>query len=217
MGPDRHRRFVVLILVSLFFLVTSWLEEEASESGQGIRATVRIAARRLSRAIGGAEDRKHGRGQRKGDRPLLDDEDEDNDGFINSLYRDDDDDDDKDDDRPSYAKSFRAKSRMYVRTATFHFDLYSCLPRFICEVHAQPPGADLTELEKDIIALFRNYVVMEGPGSPVYSYQLAAHMGQLATGIDPSPCHGLYPSCPLSRPQLLDVLRNVRSSKRMFY
>ncbi|ROT72153.1 hypothetical protein C7M84_009458, partial [Penaeus vannamei] len=128
MGPDRHRRFVVLILVSLFFLVTSWLEEEASESGQGIRATVRIAARRLSRAIGGAEDRKHGRGQRKGDRPLLDDEDEDNDGFINSLYRDDDDDDDKDDDRPSYAKSFRAKSRMYVRTATFHFDLYSCLP-----------------------------------------------------------------------------------------
>lgn len=74
-----------------------------------------IAARRLSRAIGGAEDRKHVRGQRKGDRPFMDDEDENNDGFINSLYRDDDDDDEDEDneDKPSYAKTFRAKSREF--------------------------------------------------------------------------------------------------------
>ncbi|KAL7637237.1 UNVERIFIED_CONTAM: hypothetical protein RMT77_011949 [Armadillidium vulgare] len=90
--------------------------------------------------------------------------------------------------------------------------LKSCIPRFICEIHAEGHwSVGSTELEKDILALFRNSLFLEGPSSPVYPYQIAAHMGQLAAGLIPSPCHNIYPSCPLSKKQLLELIVGVKA------
>lgn len=197
MGPERQRRLVAVLLLSLVFLVTSWLEEAADHSSS--------ASKRVGRSLGAAgESRK-----RKGDYEGHTTQEE---GGYDSL-----DDEEDDDDDIFYTKTFKTKSRLFVRTTAFNFDFQSCLPRFICEVHSVSAGGDLTDLEKDILGLFRNYVVLEGPGSPVYHYQLAAHMGHLLTGLEPSPCYSLYPSCPLSRLQLIEILRNVKSSRRMLY
>lgn len=210
MGPERHRRLVIVVIVSVLFLLSSWFEEDdPNESDHGVKSSaVKSAARRLGRSFGTLNQDAHKK-RKDGQQNDINYPEDSNNFFFEE--------ENEDDDEASYAKSFRGKSHMYIQTNAFHFDLHACLPKFICEIHANAVSSDLTELEKDIIGLFRNYVVLEGPGSPVYTYQLAAHMGQLSTGLDPSPCQGLYPTCPLSRPKLLDILRNVKTSRRMFY
>ncbi|XP_066950982.1 uncharacterized protein [Macrobrachium rosenbergii] len=212
MGPERNRRIAIVLIMSALLLLSSWLEDDDPRDSQsGVRSSVKSAARRLGRSLGALEDdtKKSKLLQQETSKLKRD---------YGHLLRDEEaDDEHEDDDEAYFAKTFKGKSQIYIRTTAFHFDLHACLPKFICEIHAHHVSSDLTELEKDIIGLFRNYVVLEGPGSPVYTYQLAAHMGQLVTGLEPSPCQDLYPMCPLSRHQLLDILRNVKTSRRMFY
>ncbi|XP_050692267.1 uncharacterized protein LOC126983543 [Eriocheir sinensis] len=213
MDEDRPRRMAVLVLLCGVFLVTSWIEDFSrmaaggaadTAAGKGVAAGAggKMSGRKVARPledVEGGKERK-GAGGRKGDYTAAHEEEE----------------EDEESDMPDYIKKFKDKSRLYVRTS-LQLDLYSCLPRFICELHAQAPGADLTDFEKDVLNLFRNHVVLEGPSSPAYSYQIAAHMGQLWAGVEPSPCHSMYPSCPLSRTLLIDLLRNIKTSRRMFY
>lgn len=44
----------------------------------------------------------------------------------------------------------------FTRIPKIYVELRTCLPRFICEVHAQGPGMGVTsDLEKDVLSLFR--------------------------------------------------------------
>lgn len=201
MDEDRVRRLAVLVLLCGVFLVTSLIEDVSFTVHEARAGTGKMSGRKLNRPMEETEGGKERRGGKKGD-------------YITPF---DDEDDEEEDSEPDYIKKLKAKSRLYARTSSFHLDLYSCLPRFICELHAQAPGTELTDFEKDVLNLFRNHVVLEGPGSPAYPYQVAAHMGQLWVGFEPSPCHSLYPSCPLSRTLLIDLLRNIKSSRRLFY
>ncbi|KAK3857958.1 hypothetical protein Pcinc_035815 [Petrolisthes cinctipes] len=214
MGPERHRRLVLLILMCLLLVVTSWVEHHLTSSTPATLTPPPSASISKNSAkrkvewkleIGGGRPEDGGNiGSNKGRKADM--------GDI-----DDDDDDEMDDMEYFRALKIRAQARLISGPPTLRLDIHSCLPRFICELHALSPGATLTDFEKDVIGLFRNHVVLEGPDSPVYQYQVAAHMGLLCSGLDPSPCHSLYPSCPLSRMLLLEVLRSVKSNRRMFY
>ncbi|KAK8378383.1 hypothetical protein O3P69_011100 [Scylla paramamosain] len=207
MDEDRLRRLAVLVLLCGVFLVTSWIEDITYTMQETRTSAEKMTGKKVARSEG-TEGGKERRGGRKGD-------------YGTSMHEEGEEKEEEEEEggeeEADYIKKFKAKSRLYVRTSSFHLDLYSCLPRFICELHAQAPGADLTDFEKDVLSLFRNHVVLEGPGSPAYPYQVAAHMGQLWTGVEPSPCHSLYPSCPLSRALLIDLLRNIKTSRRLFY
>ncbi|KAG7155132.1 uncharacterized protein LOC121855420 isoform X2 [Homarus americanus] len=201
MGPERHRRLLGVLVVSLVLLISSWVDDDdPSTDHNPTTRSSKPVSRRISKPVWEEDGGKKRKGDHGGYNTPTDEEEE----------------EEEEGSGPSFAKSLKAKSRWYVKTPSFYFDLYSCLPRFICEVHAQASSTELTQLEKDVIGLFRNYVVLEGPGSPAYNYQLAAHMGQLATGLEPSPCHSLYSSCPLNRLQVIEVLRNVKSTKKIF-
>ncbi|XP_045620258.1 uncharacterized protein [Procambarus clarkii] len=202
MDPDGQTRLLRLLVVLVLLIALSWLDTLLGplEHDPGARAAL-IASRRQDKSLEGQEERKK---RAAGHNNVHE---------YSNIYLEDEEDEEG---TPSFAKSLKAKSRWYVQTPMFHFDLYSCLPRFVCEVHAQASQADLSRLELDIINLFRNYLPLEGPDSPVYKYQLAAHMGQLATGLEPSPCYSIYPSCPLSRVQVIEALRSVKTSRKMF-
>ncbi|MPC90916.1 hypothetical protein E2C01_085920 [Portunus trituberculatus] len=102
-----------------------------------------MAGRKVARSEG-MEGGKERRGGRKGD-------------YSTSIHEEEEGEEEEEEreEEADYIKKFKAKSRLYVRTSSFHLDLYSCLPRFICELHAQAPGADLTDFEKDVLNLFR--------------------------------------------------------------
>ncbi|KAK7070473.1 hypothetical protein SK128_004240 [Halocaridina rubra] len=211
MTPEQ-RRFFLVVIISVLFLVSSWIgDEEPSRSSKGIKLSVKAPHRRAGKPTSGISDQEaHTKKKSKADNQAFDED-------FSFFLVEEDGDEEAEEEEGAYANTFKGKSQIYIKTSAFHFDLHACLPKFICEIHAHAFSSDLTELEKDIIGLFRNYVILEGPSSPVYTYQLAAHMGQLVTGLEPSPCRELYPSCPLSRPQLLDILRNIKTSRRMFY
>nr|XP_053646201.1 uncharacterized protein LOC128698108 [Cherax quadricarinatus] len=201
MLTDRQTRLKRLVVVAVMLMILSWLDAVFNPlEHDPATHTAKIASRRLDKSPQGPPERKKRDGQNNVNK-------------YSELYLEDQ---DEEEDKLFYAKSFKEKSRWYVQTPLFHFDLYSCLPRFVCEVHAQASHSDLSQLEMDIVNLFRNYLPLEGPDSPVYKYQLAAHMGQLATGLDPSPCYSIYPACPLSRVQVIEALRGVKTSKKMF-
>ncbi|KAK4305244.1 hypothetical protein Pmani_022850 [Petrolisthes manimaculis] len=217
MGPERHRRLVLLILMCLLLVVTSWVEHYLTTSTPATLtpppSPASISKNSGKRKVewkleigGGNVVSNKGRKADIGD---IDDDDNDN--------------DDEEMDDMEYFKALKLRAQARLTTSepppptTLRLDIHSCLPRFICELHALSPGTTLTDFEKDVIGLFRNHVVLEGPDSPVYQYQVAAHMGLLCSGLEPSPCHSLYPSCPLSRILLLEVLKSVKSNRRMFY
>ncbi|CAL4136552.1 unnamed protein product, partial [Meganyctiphanes norvegica] len=198
MGPEgRNRRFLALVILSALILLTSWIEKQLDEYEDAYPEAKNFRYNEQSSDHSGNHRQVGRRKQEEEDG----EEQEEEERKI----------------PPGYSRIVKSKSKLLLGGGpVVHLDIMACLPRFICEVHAQPPGEYMSELEKDILALFKSHVVLEGPGSPVYNYQVAAHMGKLSAGFDPSPCHGLFSACALSRVQLLEILKGVKTSRRMF-
>lgn len=192
-GPERNRRFIALMVLSAVFLFTSWIEKYLDDAYP--ETDIIYDEKIIDHNV------KHKHQTEVGRRKQEDDEDQEQEEGRHM---------------PGYARIIKSKSRVNLGGPVVHLDIMACLPRFICEVHAQPPGASMSELERDILSLFRSYVVLEDPSSPVYQYQVAAHMGQLSMGFEPTPCHGLFSACALSRTQLIEILKGVKTSRRMF-
>ncbi|XP_018007158.1 uncharacterized protein LOC108664968 [Hyalella azteca] len=95
------------------------------------------------------------------------------------------------------------------RVAQIRRKVYKCLPKFICEVHSQTLDTITTDLEKEWINMYSPSMLSETQ----HEYQVAAHMGQLFKGYQPSPCHQLYTGCPISMAQIKTFLAAVDNKR----
>lgn len=98
------------------------------------------------------------------------------------------------------------------RAREIKMKVYKCLPKFICEVHAQTPDKITTDLEKEWLKMYSPGLLSEH----MHEFQMAAHMGQLFKGYQPTPCHQLYTNCPITMPQLKKFLKTFSVRRTRF-
>ncbi|XP_022189931.1 uncharacterized protein LOC111048364 [Nilaparvata lugens] len=105
---------------------------------------------------------------------------------------------------PNPAAVRRQKRNQLVSTMK-----HVCLPKLICELNAGPHKEQLSEPERELLALISDTTI--GTTAEVTSkYHFAAHMGQLIAGVDGTGCHNFYPTCPFPGLQVLNILKKVK-------
>lgn len=111
-----------------------------------------------------------------------------------------------------YFEEYREEDHIddFERVKQIRSKVYRCLPKFICEVHSQSPEEITTDFEREWLNMYSPSLLSDR----VHDYQVAAHMGQLFRGYQPSPCMQLYTGCPITMGQLkkfvaaLDIKKN---------
>ncbi|KAF7993465.1 hypothetical protein HCN44_010060 [Aphidius gifuensis] len=97
--------------------------------------------------------------------------------------------------------SRKAKMMMTIKTA--------CLPKLICELTSSPHQDQLSEMEKSLLNLIRD-TSLTTMAEVASRYHFAAHIGQLINGIEGQGCHNFYPTCPLPRSSVLNMMKKIR-------
>lgn len=97
--------------------------------------------------------------------------------------------------------SRKAKMMITIKTA--------CLPKLICELTSSPHQDQLSEMEKSLLNLIRD-TSLTTMAEVASRYHFAAHMGQLINGIEGQGCHNFYPTCPLPRSSVLNMMKKIR-------
>ncbi|KAK0076785.1 hypothetical protein PV325_004856 [Microctonus aethiopoides] len=97
--------------------------------------------------------------------------------------------------------SRKAKMMATIKTA--------CLPKLICELTSSPYHNQLSEMEKSLLNLIRD-TSLSTMAEVASRYHFAAHMGQLIAGIEGQGCHNFYPTCPLPRSSVLNMMKKIR-------
>lgn len=215
----RHsRQLAALALFLLCLALTSWLEEtyrgnvisrskrSTDDSGKpGVETVMKktkvkhdlqfekLKQKVLSHYIGGEEDEKnHIPEGPKNSRPSH--------GPVSGLTSLEDVGEEEDNDLQEFEEVY--SKLLEERAQEIKRKVYKCLPKFICEVHSQSPDSVTTDLEKEWLTMYSPNMLME----PAHEFQVAAHMGQLFRGFQPSPCHQLYTSCPVTMTQFKKFL-----------
>ncbi|XP_011302207.1 uncharacterized protein geko [Fopius arisanus] len=85
----------------------------------------------------------------------------------------------------------------------------ACLPKLICELTSSPYQDQLSEMEKSLLNLIRD-TSLTTMAEVASRYHFAAHMGQLIAGIEGQGCHNFYPTCPLPRSSVLNMMKKIR-------
>jgi len=80
-----------------------------------------------------------------------------------------------------------------------------CLPKLVCQLHAMENRQDITESERNLIALVGSTGLTGVPSK----YSFAAHMGQLVRGLEGTGCHNFYPDCPFSNQDVMQIARRI--------
>ncbi|XP_034944682.1 uncharacterized protein geko [Chelonus insularis] len=97
--------------------------------------------------------------------------------------------------------SRKAKMMATIKTA--------CLPKLICELTSSVHHDQLSEMEKSLLNLIRD-TSLSTMAEVASRYHFAAHMGQLIAGIEGQGCHNFYPTCPLPRSSVLNMMKKIR-------
>ncbi|XP_014474525.1 PREDICTED: uncharacterized protein LOC106744354 [Dinoponera quadriceps] len=85
----------------------------------------------------------------------------------------------------------------------------ACLPKLICELSSSVHQDQLSEMERSLLNLIRDTSLSTMAEVPS-RYHFAAHMGQLISGVEGQGCHNFYPTCPLARTNVLNMMKKVR-------
>ncbi|EFN84550.1 uncharacterized protein LOC105183171 [Harpegnathos saltator] len=85
----------------------------------------------------------------------------------------------------------------------------ACLPKLICELSSSVHQDQLSEMERSLLNLIRDTSLSTMAEMPS-RYHFAAHMGQLISGVEGQGCHNFYPTCPLARTNVLNMMKKIR-------
>ncbi|XP_043282290.1 uncharacterized protein geko isoform X2 [Venturia canescens] len=85
----------------------------------------------------------------------------------------------------------------------------ACLPKLICELTSSPYQDQLSEMERSLLSLIRDTSLSMMAELPS-RYHFGAHMGQLIAGIEGQGCHNFFPTCPLPRSSVLNMMKKIR-------
>jgi len=86
-----------------------------------------------------------------------------------------------------------------------------CLPKLVCELYASigERQTPISEAEQGLLTIIKD-TSWSLSGELTSKYHFAAHMGQLLANVEGNGCYNFYPSCPLSGPKVLQMVKRVR-------